>query len=56
MRGGGEDSFTGYAPDADGVQRAYHWIPNRAQRTRTLRQVTQPSSFSNSEMSTVTTR
>lgn len=30
--------------------------PRAAQRTRTDRQVTQPSSFSNSEMSTVTTR
>jgi hypothetical protein len=30
--------------------------PGAAQRTRTDRQVTQPSSFSNSEMSTVTTR
>ena len=51
----GSGSLPDYGLTACQRKHPFEWrVP--VQRMRTLRQVTQPSSFSNSEMSTVTTR
>jgi len=51
----GSGSLPDYDHTASGSKHPFEGQAS-GQRMRTLRQVTQPSSFSNSEMSTVTTR